>query len=76
MCKKAVKLGSFLQCSGHIFVGPDGCVWKINVRILWHHIMNNFQVKYGQCDATISPPSPSKKKKKKKTFVLKSLSNC
>ena len=35
--KKAVKLGSFLQYSVHIFLGHDGYVWKINLRILWKH---------------------------------------
>ena len=24
--KKAVKLGSFVQCSVHVFLGHDGCV--------------------------------------------------
>ena len=51
--KKAVKLGSFFQCSVHIFVGHDGSVWKINLRILWNHIMKNFQVKHDQCDSII-----------------------
>ena len=53
--KKAVKLCSFLQCSVHIFLGHDGCVWKNNLRILWNHIMTNFQVKHGQCDSIIFP---------------------
>ena len=52
---KAVKLGSFLQCLVHIFLGHDGCFWKINLRILWNHIMKNFQVKHGQCDSVILP---------------------
>ena len=39
ICKKAVKLGSFLQCSVNIFLQHDGCFWKINLRILWNHIM-------------------------------------
>ena len=43
MSKKAVKLGSFLQCSVHLFLGHDGCFWKINLRILWNQIMNNFK---------------------------------
>ena len=42
--KKAVKLGSFLQSSTHIFLGHDEDFWKINLRILWNHIMKNFQV--------------------------------
>ena len=29
--KKAVKIRGFLQCSVHIFVGHNGCFWKINV---------------------------------------------
>ena len=29
--KKAVKLGGFLQCSVYIFLGHDGCFWKINL---------------------------------------------
>ena len=53
--EKAVKLGSFLQCSVHIFLRHDGCVWKINLRILWSHTMKNFQVKHGQCDSIILP---------------------
>ena len=52
--KKAVKLHSFLQCSVHIFLWHDGCIWKINLRILWNHIVKNFQVKHGQCDSIIS----------------------
>ena len=35
--KKAVSLGSFLQCLVHIFL-RHGCFWKINWRILWNHI--------------------------------------
>ena len=53
--KKDIKLGSFLQCSVHIFLGYDDCFWKINLRILWNHIMKNFQVKHGQCDRIIFP---------------------
>ena len=53
--KKVVKLGSFLQCSVHISVGHYGCVWKVNLRILWDHNMKNFQVKCGQCDSIIFP---------------------
>ena len=35
ICKKAViKLGSFLQCLVHIFLGHDDCVRKTNLRIL------------------------------------------
>ena len=37
--KKAVKLDSFLQCSVNIFLGR---VWKIDLRILWNHIMKAF----------------------------------
>ena len=37
----------------HIFWGHDGCFWKINLRILWNHIIKNFQVKHGQCDIII-----------------------
>ena len=51
--KKAMKLGSFLQWSVHIFLGNDGYFWKINLRILWNHIMKNFQIKHGQCDTII-----------------------
>ena len=53
--KKAVKLGSFLQCSVKIFLRHDGCIWKINLRILSNYIMKNFQVKHGQCDNIIFP---------------------
>ena len=60
--KKAVKIGVFLQCWVHIFLGHDGCFWKINLRILWNHIMKKFQVKHGQCDSIIFP----------KTFSLES----
>ena len=63
--KKVFKLGSFLQCSGHIVLGHDGCIWKINLRILWNHIMKNLQLKHGQCDSMIFP-----------RFLLKVLSNC
>ena len=34
-------LGSFIECSGHIFVGHDSCF-----RILQNHIMKIFQVKH------------------------------
>ena len=64
--KKAVKLGSFLQSSVHIFLGHDGCVWKNNLRILFNHIMKNFQVKHGQCDGIMFP---------QKHFLLDALSN-
>ena len=53
--KKAVKLGSFLQCSVHIFLGHDGCIWKINLRLLWNHIMKNLQAKHDQCGRIIFP---------------------
>ena len=53
--KKALKLGNFLQYSIHIFLGLDGGFWKINLRLLWNHIMKNFQVKHGQCDSIIFP---------------------
>ena len=53
--KKAVKLGSFLQCSAYIFLGHDGCIWKINLRILQNLIIKNFQVKHGQYDSIILP---------------------
>ena len=32
--KKALKFGSFFQCSVHIFLENDGSFWKINSRIL------------------------------------------
>ena len=50
--EKAVKLGSFLQFSLHIFIRHDGYIWKINLRILWNYVMNS-QVKHGQCDSII-----------------------
>ena len=53
--EEANKLGSFLQCSVHIFLGHDGCFWKTNLRILWNHIMKNFLVKHGQRDGIIFP---------------------
>ena len=31
--KKIVKIGGFLQCPVHIFIGHDGSFWKINLRI-------------------------------------------
>ena len=31
----------------------DGCLWKINLGILWNHTIKNFQVKHGQCDSII-----------------------
>ena len=67
--KKAAKLRSFLQCSVHIFLWHDSCIWKINLRILWNHIVKNFQVpvNHNRCDSTISLP---------KHFLLKVLSNC
>ena len=37
----------------HIFLGHDCCFWKINLRILWDHIIKKFQVKHGQCDSII-----------------------
>ena len=51
--KKVVKLCSFLQCSIHIILCHDGCIWKINLRILWSHFGKNFQVTHGQCDNII-----------------------
>ena len=45
----------------YIFLGHDGCFWKISLRIFWNH-MKNFQVKHGQCDGIIFP----------KTFSFKS----
>ena len=57
--KKAVKLVSFVQCLGHIFLGHDGGFWKIKLRILWNHIMKNFQIKHGQCDSIIFPETSS-----------------
>ena len=53
--KKAVKLDSFFQCSVHRILGHDGCFSKINLRILWKHVMKNFQVKHGRCDSIIFP---------------------
>ena len=53
--KKAVRLGSFLQCFVHIFLGHDGYIWKIYLRALWNHLMKNFQLKHGQCDSIIFP---------------------
>ena len=53
--KKAVKLGSFLQCLVHIILGHDGCFRKITLKFLWNHIMKNFQAKHGQCDSIIFP---------------------
>ena len=29
--------------------------WKVNLKILWNHIMKNFQLKYCQCDSVIFP---------------------
>ena len=52
--KKAAKLGSFLQCSVHMFLRHNSCFWKINLKILWNHI-KNFQAKHGQCDSIIFP---------------------
>ena len=65
--KKAAKLGSFLQCSVHIFLGLDGDFGKINFENFWNHIMKNFQVKHGQCDSINFS--------KTFFFFLKSLSN-
>ena len=56
LSKKAAKLGSSFQCSVDIFLGDNGCIWKINLRILWNHVMQNFQVSYGQCCSIILPP--------------------
>ena len=53
--KKAIKLGSFFQCSVHIFLGHDGSAWQINLRVLRNHFMKNLQVKHGQCDSVICP---------------------
>ena len=52
--KKAVKLGSFIQCSVHMFLRLIRDFWKISLRILWNHILKDFKVKQGQCDS-ISP---------------------
>ena len=62
-----LKVGSFLQCSVHIFLGHDGCVWKNDLRILWIHIMKNFQVKHDQCGSVVLPP---------KYLLLKAISYC
>ena len=58
--KKAVKIGGFLQCSVHIFLGHDGCFWKINLRISWSHMKNRVNV-----TASYSP----------KHFLLKALNH-
>ena len=50
--KKAVTLGSFLQCSVHIFLGHMAAL-RINLRTLWNHIMKNVQAKHCQCDSII-----------------------
>ena len=63
--KKAVKLGSFFQFSVHIFLGHDGCVWKVNWRALWNHIMNIY-IEHGQCDSIIFP----------QIIFFKTLCNC
>ena len=49
--KKAVKLGSFIQCSVHMFLRLIRDFWKISLRILWNHILKDFKVKQGQCDS-------------------------
>ena len=51
--KKAVKIGGFLQCSVHIFLGHDGYFLKIDLRVFWNYIMKNFQVKFSQCSSII-----------------------
>ena len=38
--KSSEKIGGFLQYSVYIFLGHHGCFWKINLRILWNHIIN------------------------------------
>ena len=57
--KKAVKLGSFLQYSVHLFLRHDDCFWKTNLRILWNHIMKDFRVKHGQSGSVIFPKTSS-----------------
>ena len=47
------------------FLGHDGCLWNINLTILWNHTMKNFQVRHSQCDNIIFP----------ETFFLEALSN-
>ena len=42
--KKAAKIGGFLHCSLHMFLGNNGWFWKINLGILRNHIMKNFQL--------------------------------
>ena len=34
-------------------LGHNDCVWKINLRILWNHIMKSFQAKHGQFNSII-----------------------
>ena len=51
-----------IMFSIYIFLGHDGCFREINLRILWNHIMKNFQIKHGQHDSIIFP----------KTFSLES----
>ena len=65
--KKAVKLDSFLQCSVHIFLGQDDCVWKINLRVLSIHILKNFPCKVWSMWQHHIPL---------KHYLLKTLSNC
>ena len=36
-------------------LGNDGCLWKINLEILWNNTMKNCQVKHGQCGRIIFP---------------------
>ena len=61
----SLKIGGFLQCSVHILLEHNGCFWKISERILWNHIMKNFQWKHGHVTTSYSP----------KHSLLKALSN-
>ena len=47
------------QCPVYMFLGHDGCLWKINLRILWSHDMKKFQVTHDQCDSIILPKTSS-----------------
>ena len=46
---------NYLRIQFTYFLGHDGCLWKINLRILRNHAMKNFQVRHDQHDSIKLP---------------------
>ena len=53
MPKKTVKLDVVFFNIEYIYFYVMIAALRINLRILWNHIMKNFRVKHDQCDSII-----------------------